>query len=487
MLWRGGGRRAPTASARPCSSGGAWLVVTGLVFSLSQGIIHPYYTSPSRPRSARSSASAPPGPGRRAARSSRASRPPPRSAGTAVWAYELLDRTPAWHPALRTAVLAAGVAAALLALLPPRRASGVPASPSRRLPSPPRSRRPPRTRCRPPRSPHTGSIPTAGPAGASGFGGRGARRRLPGRPGPGLRRRASGRRARRSTGLRASGRRLRRRARRRPRRRSRRATRRQHARRGARDAPADGRLELHLGRGDRRREQRRGRPARDRHEPVMAIGGFNGTDPSPTLAQFQAYVRAGKIHYFLASGGGGFGRPRSRRLVVGERDRELGRVELHRADRGRRHRLRPDRGHDELGLSPDGGGPGRRRGRSARLGKRQLLASQRSPAARRRSSSSSVAWATRRTRASRFSSAFTCACVSPVRQTSSRATLAFASRRCGLLLAARQPGLRVGLTAASEQRRRRERQLHAVVDVVVRRRPTARRRPRPRRRSRPPR
>ncbi len=39
--------------------------------------------------------------------------------------------------------------------------------------------------------------------------------------------------------------------------------------------------------------------------PVMAIGGFNGSDPSPTLAQFQEYVRAGKIHYFLA--GGGFG------------------------------------------------------------------------------------------------------------------------------------------------------------------------------------
>ena len=38
---------------------------------------------------------------------------------------------------------------------------------------------------------------------------------------------------------------------------------------------------------------------------VMAIGGFNGTGPSPTLAQFQEYVRQGKIHYFI--GGGGFG------------------------------------------------------------------------------------------------------------------------------------------------------------------------------------
>ena len=40
----------------------------------------------------------------------------------------------------------------------------------------------------------------------------------------------------------------------------------------------------------------------------MAIGGFNGSDPSPTLAQFQSYVRAGQIHYFLGGGGmGGFG------------------------------------------------------------------------------------------------------------------------------------------------------------------------------------
>lgn len=42
-------------------------------------------------------------------------------------------------------------------------------------------------------------------------------------------------------------------------------------------------------------------------KPVMAIGGFNGSDPSPTLARFKAYVAAGKIHYFLAGGQGGPG------------------------------------------------------------------------------------------------------------------------------------------------------------------------------------
>jgi 4-amino-4-deoxy-L-arabinose transferase-like glycosyltransferase len=39
--------------------------------------------------------------------------------------------------------------------------------------------------------------------------------------------------------------------------------------------------------------------------PVMAIGGFNGSDPSPTLAQFQQYVADGDIHYFAAGGAGG--------------------------------------------------------------------------------------------------------------------------------------------------------------------------------------
>ncbi|WP_219671199.1 hypothetical protein [Streptomyces bambusae] len=38
--------------------------------------------------------------------------------------------------------------------------------------------------------------------------------------------------------------------------------------------------------------------------PVMPIGGFNGSDPSPTLAQFQAYVREGRIHYYIGGGSG---------------------------------------------------------------------------------------------------------------------------------------------------------------------------------------
>jgi 4-amino-4-deoxy-L-arabinose transferase-like glycosyltransferase len=39
-------------------------------------------------------------------------------------------------------------------------------------------------------------------------------------------------------------------------------------------------------------------------DPIMAIGGFNGTDPAPSLTQFEQYVAQGRIHYFLGSGGG---------------------------------------------------------------------------------------------------------------------------------------------------------------------------------------
>ncbi|GAA5109896.1 glycosyltransferase family 39 protein [Pseudonocardia adelaidensis] len=38
-------------------------------------------------------------------------------------------------------------------------------------------------------------------------------------------------------------------------------------------------------------------------EPVMALGGFNGTDPFPTLEAFQRLVAEGRIHYFLGEAG----------------------------------------------------------------------------------------------------------------------------------------------------------------------------------------
>jgi 4-amino-4-deoxy-L-arabinose transferase-like glycosyltransferase len=45
--------------------------------------------------------------------------------------------------------------------------------------------------------------------------------------------------------------------------------------------------------------------------PVMAMGGFTGSDPTPTLDQLKSYVASGKLRFVLASGGGfgggGFG------------------------------------------------------------------------------------------------------------------------------------------------------------------------------------
>ncbi len=72
--------------------------------------------------------------------------------------------------------------------------------------------------------------------------------------------------------------------------------------------------------------------------PVMAIGGFNGGDPSPTLEQFQAYVAQGEIHFYLS--GGEPWRPR-RRIRFCLADRDLGQRELHRRHRRKRRGLRP--------------------------------------------------------------------------------------------------------------------------------------------------
>ena len=103
---------------------GGWVLVTGLVFSYMNGIIHPYYMVALAPGIA-----ALVGIGARALW-----QPRPRSGSgalagritaaagvlaSAVWAYILLDRTPDWLPWLRWVVLVAGVAAAGLVLAGP--------------------------------------------------------------------------------------------------------------------------------------------------------------------------------------------------------------------------------------------------------------------------------------------------------------------------------------------------------------------------------
>jgi hypothetical protein len=42
-------------------------------------------------------------------------------------------------------------------------------------------------------------------------------------------------------------------------------------------------------------------------DAVIAIGGFNGTDPWPTLAAFEALVAKQEVHYYIGQGSESFG------------------------------------------------------------------------------------------------------------------------------------------------------------------------------------
>jgi 4-amino-4-deoxy-L-arabinose transferase-like glycosyltransferase len=42
-------------------------------------------------------------------------------------------------------------------------------------------------------------------------------------------------------------------------------------------------------------------------DAVMAIGGFNGTDPWPTLAAFKALVAKHQVHYYVGRNSQAFG------------------------------------------------------------------------------------------------------------------------------------------------------------------------------------
>ncbi len=98
---------------------GGWVLVTGLVFSYMDGIIHPYYMVALAPGIA-----ALVGIGATAlwqARLGLAGRVTAAVAiaATAVWAYVLLNRTPDWLPWLRWVIVVAGVAGAVAVLAGP--------------------------------------------------------------------------------------------------------------------------------------------------------------------------------------------------------------------------------------------------------------------------------------------------------------------------------------------------------------------------------
>jgi 4-amino-4-deoxy-L-arabinose transferase-like glycosyltransferase len=272
---------------------GGWLFVTGATFSLGQGIIHPYYTVALAP-----AIGAVVGIGA-VTMWHRRHQWPARFALVATialsawWAAVLLSRAPAWSPWLRPVILAAAVFSIIALLLPSAARRGVttvavsgalvaglagPAAASIATAA----------------TAHTGAIPSASPGvcgggsgggpGAGGPGGsRGAQGVPPGGTGTGFVGGPTGGAPTGGAGGLLQG--------------------------STADAQltalltggADGYTWVAAAVGSNSAAGYQLASG----EPVMAIGGFNGSDPWPTLEVFQQYVSEGKVHYFIA--GGGFG------------------------------------------------------------------------------------------------------------------------------------------------------------------------------------
>jgi 4-amino-4-deoxy-L-arabinose transferase-like glycosyltransferase len=314
---------------------GGWMVVTGLLLSYAKGIIHPYYTVALAPAIGAVVAIGVVTMWRR--RDSWLGRSVLAAAlfATAIWAFVLLGRASTWMPELRVGVLVVGLGAAAALLLAPlgrRRISVLVAAVALMV----AAAGPAAYTLDSVATSHSGSIPSAGPTasastggpgggGAGGFGG-GARAQL-GRGSAGSGSRSVGsssgvpptaagggaaptggfaggtaptgsRAVRGGSGSAAGG-------------------------FGAGGAGAAGGLlnssvpsaaltklletdatsytwvAATVGSNSASGYQLATR------DPVMAIGGFNGSDPTPTLAQFEKYVAEGKIHYFVSGGGGG--------------------------------------------------------------------------------------------------------------------------------------------------------------------------------------
>ncbi|HEY3772429.1 MAG TPA: glycosyltransferase family 39 protein [Solirubrobacteraceae bacterium] len=312
---------------------GTWLVVTALVFSESSGIIHTYYAVALAPAIAGLVAI-----GGRQAWQHRTSRWAQATVGvavavTAAWAEVLLGRSASWHPWLATLVLVAAVVAlGLLAVVALPQLSALGAASTRRVAAAGAVLAVVACMAGPVAytldtvsAAHTGSVPTAGPASGArgGFGGgAGGGSFSRGQGFPGARTSASegvpsgaptggsgsaeapggsstggfpsGRGGRRSSAGGMSG------------------------------APGGGTasvsaalrraLESDAGRY-RWVAATSGSQSAASYElatggdAVMAIGGFSGEGGNLTLARFQADVKAGEIHYYIASGGGMGGGP----------------------------------------------------------------------------------------------------------------------------------------------------------------------------------
>jgi 4-amino-4-deoxy-L-arabinose transferase-like glycosyltransferase len=293
---------------------GGWLVVTALAFSFMAGIFHAYYTVALAPALAGTVAI-----GGAAVWASREKLwvrilAAVTMLGTAVWAYALLERASDWLPWLKFVVLAVALVAAVLLVLPPRgrmlAGATIAVSLVGALVAPAAYSLETVTTA------HTGSIVTAGPTVAGSMGGpggagggrggfTGGQGGAPG--GTGTQQGGAGTQAPPAGGIGGT-------------------TGTAPGNGTAPAAGAGGGAGNLLGSSSVSSELSTLLKADASSytwaaaaigsnsaagyqlgtgEAVMPIGGFNGSDPSPTLAQFKAYVAAGKIHYFI---GGSVGR-----------------------------------------------------------------------------------------------------------------------------------------------------------------------------------
>ncbi|NTY59786.1 glycosyltransferase family 39 protein [Mycolicibacterium sphagni] len=241
---------------------GGWLLATAAVFSFMKGIMHPYYTIALAPAIAAVIGISV----RELWRGKQFVLSRVVLAAmlvtTAVWNFILLDRTPEWLPWLRWVVLAGSIVVAAVLLAGGHRLGrwtvvlaaagllfGLGATAAYTVETVAGN--------------HNGPIPTSGPArsdGGMGFGGPGG----PGGPG--------GQRASDNAELKVML--------------AQTDNRWAAATVGSMSASP---LELSTG------------------TSIMSIGGFGGGDNSPTLEQFQSYVAAGQVHYFIAGEGPGGG------------------------------------------------------------------------------------------------------------------------------------------------------------------------------------
>ncbi len=288
---------------------GGWVICTGIVLSFASGIIHPYYTVALAPGIAATVALAVVTLWR--ARANEAARWVLAAVvlAGAWWTFVLLGRAADWTPWLRWAVILLGGAAAIVVLLPRMTAAIVAPLIAGTLLLAPTA-----YSLQTAASAHTGALPTAGPASTAGFGGGpgggGGFRGTPG-GGFGAAPGGAGFGPPRTGGFGTGGGNI--------------GGGNIGGGFGGRGGGAPGGL------GGASSVSSALTTALTKNadaykwvaatvsantaaslelatdKAVMSLGGFNGTDPAISLAQFKQLVAAGQIHYFIADGRGFIG------------------------------------------------------------------------------------------------------------------------------------------------------------------------------------